>query len=65
MPAMVHQSSGMGSDRRGTGDDWIMEVVVAVIDIVVLSQLPTPTEVAGIGMIVGGVTVHQEGGVSG
>jgi drug/metabolite transporter (DMT)-like permease len=53
----------MGRDRRGTGGDWIMEVVVVIIDVVVLSQLPTPAELAGIGMIIGGVAVHQERGV--
>lgn len=42
----------------------LLPALATVIGVLVLSQLPTVTELAGIGMIIGGVAVHQERGVS-
>ena len=42
----------------------LLPAFATLIGVLVLSQLPTVAELAGIGMIIGGVAVHQEGGVS-
>ncbi|MEP6775190.1 MAG: EamA family transporter [Chloroflexota bacterium] len=38
----------------------LLPAFATMIGVLVLSQVPTPTELAGIGMIVGAVAVHQE-----
>lgn len=42
----------------------LLPAFATMIGVLVLGQVPTVTELAGIGMIIGGVAVHQEGGVA-
>lgn len=37
----------------------LLPAVATVIGIVVLAQIPSPAEVAGVGLVVGAVAVHQ------
>jgi hypothetical protein len=80
-----YPDAGNGGRRGGTGEDWMIDVVVvpwsrmarlpratvalmlsllpasaAVIGALVLRQVPQPVEIAGIGLVVCAVAVHQE-----
>jgi inner membrane transporter RhtA len=38
----------------------LLPATATVIGLVVLAQVPTPQELAGVGLVVGGVAVHRE-----